>query len=241
MLLAAVVGVAAFIGLAYRAGWTWTGFVGATPKTLWDWLLLLLVPAGLAIVLFALNDAQNGREHRRAEHEAARADAVEADRRHAARLDAYLSQMTDLMLRHELTNADVDSPVSQIASTLTAAVLPRHPHMDLGHADFRHATLRGVFDGAHLDHADFSGAQLDGLTFKQACLRGARFAGARIVDLTLKGVHGDGIDFSRVDLHWSGERKKAHDADPPLLRALAGRHHSACKRPKPFPQPYAGR
>jgi uncharacterized protein YjbI with pentapeptide repeats len=187
VLVAAAVGLAAFIGLAYRAGWTWTGFVGPRPKTLWDWLLLLLVPAGLAVVVFALNDAQNGRERRRAEHEAARARAVEVDRRRSDRLDSYLAQMTRLMLSEGLTKARLSTSVSRIASTLTATVLteldgrrkgqvlvflnssrllvPYHSHVDLGHADFSHIDAHGLsfpepmkVADADLRHANFDRA-----------------------------------------------------------------------------------
>jgi uncharacterized protein YjbI with pentapeptide repeats len=184
-LLAAAVGLAAFIGLAYRAGWSWTGFVGTQPKTLWDWLLLLLVPVGLAVVVFALNDAQNGRERRRAEHEAARARAVEVDRRRGDRLQAYLDQMTRLMLSHKLAEADLDDPVSRIASTLTATVLteldgrrkgqvlvflntarllvPDQSHVDLGHADFSHIDAHGLSfpEPMKVADADFRHANFD--------------------------------------------------------------------------------
>lgn len=49
----AVVGAAAFIVAAYIRRWEWAGFTasektGQGPKTLWDWLQLLVIPHGLA-------------------------------------------------------------------------------------------------------------------------------------------------------------------------------------------------
>src|SRR5687768_8250775 len=43
----AIIGLPLFILLAYRHQWTWTGFVGADPKFLWEWLELLIIPIAL--------------------------------------------------------------------------------------------------------------------------------------------------------------------------------------------------
>lgn len=52
-----IVAVVVVIAAAYRLRWAWTGFLGqpamaaasAQPKTLWDWLNMLLLPAAVAI------------------------------------------------------------------------------------------------------------------------------------------------------------------------------------------------
>jgi hypothetical protein len=69
----AIAAAVAFIALAYRRDWGWTG-LPADPgdgspthpprpaKTLWDWLQLLIVPLVLALGAFALNAAQSDRD-----------------------------------------------------------------------------------------------------------------------------------------------------------------------------------
>lgn len=83
---------AAFVVLAYRKRWQWTGLpaVPATStggedrpaKTLWDWLQLLGIPVALAALAFLLNDAQSSRDQHHEDRRATRQRKIE-DRRAA--------------------------------------------------------------------------------------------------------------------------------------------------------------
>src|SRR4051794_38136507 len=79
----------AFVASAYRLGWQWTGLAREQPwpaangrpaKTLWDWLQLLIIPAGLALVLLALSSAQAHRENQREADRSAHAAKYAQDR-----------------------------------------------------------------------------------------------------------------------------------------------------------------
>jgi uncharacterized protein YjbI with pentapeptide repeats len=178
--------LSAFIVLATRCGWRWAGF---KDKTLWDWLSLLVIPAGLALVLFALDDAQSDREHDRTEAAVRRDAKVEQDRRRASLLSEYLQQMSGLILDHDLARAEPSAPVARLATTLTTTVVPRldgrrkgqvllfldragllktaHPHMDLDGADFRNVDTRGLrfAESMMLRAVDLRGANFDRTVF----------------------------------------------------------------------------
>ena len=181
-----VAGVA-FVVAAYRREWDWTGFTGVQraqdatedtrqSKTLWDWMQLLVVPLALAVVGFGFNAAQSEREHQREERRTRvdreladrRADtdrSIAADNRREDTLQAYLHQMSDLMLQRKLLRSRVGSEEQVLARTLTLTALRRldgerrgllvrfisearlirrpRPKVDLAGADLRRAALEG--------------------------------------------------------------------------------------------------
>jgi hypothetical protein len=102
------------IVLGYFRRWRWTGVAEIRTtkadseelqpaKTLWDWLQLLVIPLVLAGLAFLLNEWQSDREHRR-EEDAAREQA----------LRTYLTQMSDLILEHELLGSRSDADVRRV-------------------------------------------------------------------------------------------------------------------------------
>jgi Pentapeptide repeats (8 copies) len=218
VLAAAVVLAATFIVAAYRQRWEWAGFAGspkAPPKTLWDWLDLLVVPLALAAVAFALNLAQSNRDHRR-EDQRAREDA----------LATYLQQMSNLLLEHKQFTPREERALL-IVRELTLSVLPRldgrrkgivaqflaesglikdEPAgtlLNLSGADLRGAVLHGnynhtVFESADLRGADFRNANLVGAVFAHADLRQAVFDGADLEDASLSGDDLRGARFTKA-------------------------------------------
>lgn len=208
----------AFIVLAYVRGWGWTGFTpgrAAEPgdatersaRTLWDWLQLLIIPLGIAVVVFALNLAQSGRDQRREDRQAGRERSIAADGRREDALRGYLQQMSELLLHRKLLRSPRGSEVRSVARILTLTVLRRldgerkgfvlwfltdaklidrkDPKVDLSRADLRGATLRGGpplaevdLSRADLRSADFRSLVLLHVNFHQADLRGASFRDA---------------------------------------------------------------
>ena len=142
VVLAGIIGacsVVAFIVLAYRRGWQWTGLPAdagdeAEPprpaKTLWDWLQLLIIPLVLAFGAFVLNTTQASRDRNREDRQAARDRAIADDRAQEDTLRAYLQQMSDLITDHRLRPRPDSGPatrtdVDQLARTLTLTTLRR--------------------------------------------------------------------------------------------------------------------
>lgn len=95
----------------YFMGWTWTGFEG---NTFWDWLSLLITPVTLGVVsiIFTIQQSQGNT----AESEILRQEAL---------LQAYLDQISRLLLESNLRESPPDSPVRAVARAHTLATLQR--------------------------------------------------------------------------------------------------------------------
>jgi uncharacterized protein YjbI with pentapeptide repeats len=209
--LVAAVGLATtFIVAAYRQQWEWAGFAGslkAPPKTLWDWLDLLVVPLALAAVAFALNLAQSNRDHHR-EDRRAREDAVAT----------YLRQMSNLWLEHSLS-APREKRALLVVRELTLSVLPRldgrrkglvtqflaesgliKDDREGGPLDLSGADLRGAVFHGDYSHTVFAYVDLRGADFRDANLVGAVFAHADLRKAVFDGDHLDYASLSGDDL-----------------------------------------
>jgi uncharacterized protein YjbI with pentapeptide repeats len=125
----------AFLVLAYRMGWEWTGFPEGRSdggddaiqpaKTLWDWLQLLVVPLALAGLAFFLNNAQSDRAQRQESKHAEQQRAVSLDTRREATLRDYLKQISDLVLDRGLLHSKPEADVREIARTATLTAVRR--------------------------------------------------------------------------------------------------------------------
>jgi uncharacterized protein YjbI with pentapeptide repeats len=95
------------------------------PKTAWDFLQLLIVPAILVVIALAFNAAQASRERSREDRRIREDRALAEAAREDAILDAYLAKMSGLMLDRHLTSAKERSAVRQVARTATLTTLRR--------------------------------------------------------------------------------------------------------------------
>jgi uncharacterized protein YjbI with pentapeptide repeats len=184
----------------------WTGF---SRKTLWDWLQLLIVPAILIGVTFVWSATQTRSDNKREDRRifADRAAAEEA--RRDATLQAYLEEMSGLMLNKKLLTSKSSDAVRQVARTVTLTALHRldgqrtvavlHFLYEARLIDRRRAvvSLKGAdfslidadgefFSGADLDGAKLTGALLIHSNLDRASLSGAELIGAALVDSDLK-------------------------------------------------------
>src|SRR5215213_1592863 len=228
--LGAATAVAAVVVLI-RVGqhYQWTGFgesVQSKPdnqeiqprKTLWDWLQLFIVPLALAAIglwFSAQQDAQQQRiEAKRAESE----QQIEKQRAQDAALQAYLDQMSQLMLEGDLRSSKVHSEVRTLARARTQTVLGRldsrrkgsvvqflyeaslidkeNPVISLSHVPLRGANL----SGADLIDADLIDADLSGATLNDADLSGADLIDADLSNAHLSNADLDGADLSGANL-----------------------------------------
>jgi uncharacterized protein YjbI with pentapeptide repeats len=201
---------------------------------LWDWLELLIVPAVLAAGGFWLNKAQRQRELDRQEaqrkneldsQEAQRKRELEIEERRAqdAALQAYLDQMSTLLIDKELhgdPNRFGDKRVTARARTLTLLdqldgnrkrTVLRFLHetqlinrekrfVDNGEISPR---IVGLKD-ADLSNADLRGttlvyAYLKGANLENADLRGADLRGADLREANLRGADLDGANLGRFE------------------------------------------
>jgi uncharacterized protein YjbI with pentapeptide repeats len=107
-------------GKTARKPWTLREFGG---KTAWDWLQLLVVPLMLALITVVFTRQQDARqqelENQRAEAERELAEQRAQDET----LQAYLDQMSSLLLERDLRESEEDGDVRRLARARTLVVL----------------------------------------------------------------------------------------------------------------------
>ena len=98
---------------------------GLSGKTLWDWLQLLIIPAVLAVggYVFTYTTSRNERAATEKRTQAERDIAL--DNQHEAALQAYIDNMSELLLEKKLRDSAEDDEVRKIARVRTLTVLPR--------------------------------------------------------------------------------------------------------------------
>jgi uncharacterized protein YjbI with pentapeptide repeats len=221
-----IVAVLVAIGIACAFyWWPWSGFGGykdadgnwQREKTLWDWMDLLIVPCFLAIIAFAFDRTAKARDRKR-----------ELNRSREDALQAYLDQVSNLMLEKALCASQPNSEVRYVAraQTLTAlrrldgerkGILIRFLYdakliedkaaaVDLDEADLSEASLRAVclekaaLAGAYLNGADLCFADLSGANLGRAVLNNALLRGAVLNKANLSEARLLGADLHKADL-----------------------------------------
>lgn len=192
--------------------------LGVKGKTLWDWLDLLIVPAILILIGLAWNVAQTSRDREREEQRIEADQAAAEEVRQDATLEAYLDQMSGLMLESKLLTSDKQSPVRTVARTVTLTALrhlngerkadvirflyearllsTRPPRVQLNAANLEDVKL----GKANLGDANLEGADLPGANLGGASLREAKLAHANLTGSDLGHANLGGADLTRANL-----------------------------------------
>jgi uncharacterized protein YjbI with pentapeptide repeats len=211
------------LGGASRA---WTGFA---ERKLWDWLELLsalAIPVVLAAAGFWFTMQQDVRQQAIEDQRAESERALEEQRAQDEALQAYLDQMSTLLLEKDLKSPeDSEVEIETLARARTLTVLGRlgpdrkrtvleflyeaslingdDPILELDEANLRGAKLSSAqLSVANLSSADLSGADLSEASLNDANLSGANLTGARIREANLSGA--DLSEASLNDANLSG-------------------------------------
>jgi uncharacterized protein YjbI with pentapeptide repeats len=195
--------------------WGWTEF---GEKTGWQWLELLsalAIPVVLAIAGYWFTMQQDARQQAIETQRANQAQKIENQRAEAERelaeqraqdaaLQAYLDQMSTLLIQHDLRTSEEDSEVRTLARARTATVIQR---LD---ADGNRNVIRFlnearlVGDGQSsmslLAEADLPGARLEGADLSSTDLRGADLSDAFLYRADLRGADLRGAELFGADL-----------------------------------------
>jgi uncharacterized protein YjbI with pentapeptide repeats len=189
-------------------------------KPVWEWMQLLIVPLALAVIglLFEMQQAERQRalEEQQAALEDRRAEAereLAEQRAQDEALQAYLDQMSGLLLEKDLRTSEEDSEVRTLARARTATVIQR---LDsdrnrnvirflkeagltskeqssirlLAGADLRGALLEGTdLIRADLSEANLSGAELSKADLSETNLNSANLRGADLTNAYLQDAH----------------------------------------------------
>jgi uncharacterized protein YjbI with pentapeptide repeats len=216
----------------YRLNWVWTGFTGTTEsyKTLYDWLQLLFVPVALAGFGFFLNYRERKAAERHAEEELkleqqraqTERDIAEDNQREAA-LEAYINEMSELLLHENLRKSEKDDEVRTISRVRTLTVLPRldgsrkrsaleflyeaglitrgKSIIDLYFADFSDTDMQVIdLHGADLSGATLHYSHIVGANLQNTDLSGADMSFAVMQSADLRGANLKDTDFTGADL-----------------------------------------
>lgn len=199
-------------------------------KTLWDLLQLLVVPVILIAISFAWSAAQTRNDNKRDDRRIAADQAAAEEARQDATLQAYLSEMSRLMLDKKLLDSDpTDAAVRDVADTVTLTTLrrldgerkgdvvrflhdafllkypdpnaPSDPIQTLPPIPVAIVRLEGAdLTGANLKHANLYGSNLAGANLKHANLEGADLSGVNLSHANLSGAKLGGADMLDVDV-----------------------------------------
>ncbi len=206
----AVIALVVFIILTYTRNWNVPGLRG---KNLWDWLQLLIIPAVLAVGGYLFNYTTSRNEQKTTQLRDQTERDISSDNQREAALQAYIDNMSALLLEKNLRGSGEDDEVRKIARVRTLTVLPRLDGVR------KKSVLSFLYESGLIDKGksivDLSGAELSGASLgmadlKKADLRGALLSGAYLYRADLHGadLHGAALvsafllaaDLSAADL-----------------------------------------
>jgi uncharacterized protein YjbI with pentapeptide repeats len=197
------------------------GFRGMTVR---DWLQLLVVPLALVVVSFLFTIQQDARQQRIEDQRAEAERRLAEQRAQDEALQAYLDQLSSLLLEEDLRESEEGSEVRTLARARTATVMQRLDadgnrnvvrFMDeagltkhspssirlLAGVDLRGAHLEGVDLGsADLSDANLRYADLNDANLLDAYLRRTELGYADLSDANLRYADLQGADLGNADL-----------------------------------------
>src|SRR3712207_1687831 len=170
--------------------------------TVRDWLQLLIVPFALVVIGFLFTMQQDARQQKIEDRRAQQAQQIEEQRAESERqleeqrtqdaaLQAYLDQMSMLLLEKHLRASDEDSEVRTLARARTLTVLGRlDPGRKTAVMQFlvEAELVQRVEETApiiNLTDADLSGADLTDADLNGAALSGANLSAATLSEANL--------------------------------------------------------
>ena len=205
----------------------WTGFgevktAGGegvrTPRTLWDWLEILLIPAFLAGGAAWIARSQQNREleHSKVDREIAEQTRetdreIAKDKQDQLALENYYDHMADLLLNHGLRSITGEKNEERtVASARTLALLRslNITRKDLVIRYLYESDLIAALDPVIILHgADLSGAHLFAAHLEQANLNKANLSGADLRTAALDHAYMLEINLSDADLFEASLRR----------------------------------
>jgi uncharacterized protein YjbI with pentapeptide repeats len=185
-------------------------------KTLYDWLQLLFIPVVLAIAGFWFNhrerkaaELRDENERKAAELRAKTEQELALDNQREAALQAYINEMSELLLHEDLSDSQRRETVSTILRLRTITILFQLDARRVGYVfsflheyelmyidtkeniiSFRNADLENInFSYARLSLANLSGARLNGADLSGATLVGTNLSDAQLVKANLSDTN----------------------------------------------------
>jgi uncharacterized protein YjbI with pentapeptide repeats len=182
------------------------GFRG---KTVWDWMALLIVPLALVVIGLLFTMLQDARQQQIEDQRALQAQKIENQRAEAERelaeqraqdeaLQAYLDQMSQLMLERKLLVAEPGDPVHTLAQARTSTVILR---LDAEHNE---SVTRFLSNSGLAESSEASPRLLREITLLHATLGDAYLPEADLSRADLRGTNLSGAFLDRANLSGTG-------------------------------------
>ena len=170
-------------------------------KTLWQLLEILIVPLALAIIGFGFTTQQEARQAQQAE----RALALQEEGAQNAALQAYLDQMSLLMLEKDLTGSKEGDAVFTLAQARTITVLSQlNEESSKVVSSFLFASgllwKPALLAGADLENAELPKVALPKANLADANLRGAILTDAVLIDADFSATEKVGEDTTHIHI-----------------------------------------
>lgn len=216
-----------FIIVSYKFNLVWTGFTGGPEsyKTLYDWLQLLFVPAALTTFGFLLNyreskaaeqhaDKERIEEERRADNERKAADRrakaeqeLALDNQREAALQAYLNEMSELLLHEDLLKSRPGDKFRSIARVRTITLLCQLDARRIGYvfSFLRESELMSSDSEENI--VSLYRADLEKINFSKARLNFANLSGAKLSNADLSEAELFGANLRKADLSYADLRR----------------------------------
>jgi uncharacterized protein YjbI with pentapeptide repeats len=199
-----------------RIAWPrWTGFRN---KTVWDWLHLLsalAIPIVLAGAGFWFTSQQARHQQDIEERRAKAEQLLEEQRAQDTALQAYLDQMSQLLLDQNLLNSEEDDSARALAQARTTTIIARLDARgnrsvtrfltDSGltgasPANLKRSSSVSLLSQAELRDANLAGAFLPSANLTKAELQDADLSNASLVSADLSGANLEGADLEEAHL-----------------------------------------
>jgi uncharacterized protein YjbI with pentapeptide repeats len=164
-------------------------------NTVRDWLDLLVVPLALVVISFLFTTQQDQRQQRTETQRAEAERELAEQRAQDEALQAYLDQMSTLMLDRKLLEAEPGDPVHTLAQARTSTVILR---LDSEHNE---SVTRFLIDSGLAASSEGSPRLLREITLSHATLSDANLPNADLRDVDLSGANVNDANLKEANLN----------------------------------------
>ena len=189
---------------------------GLSGKTAWEWLELLIVPLGLAVGAFYLENRVENRQERIATERYEQERSIADERAKQDVLDSYLERMQELLLDRGLRESSEDSEVRSVARAITTTAFKelgwernallvdflQESNLISSNDNLEKESVKGIaiLSGLNLSRVNLDFANLIEANLSGANLSEANLSNAKLIEANLSNANLLGTDLSDANL-----------------------------------------
>jgi uncharacterized protein YjbI with pentapeptide repeats len=174
----------------------WMGFAphdetkdGSSPKKLWDWLDLLIVPSSIGIVSWIYSMQEKEKETRK-----------EYENKQNETLDSYFKTISDLIIKSNLLNHNLNKESKLIARTRTIVAIENLNSVRKGQVlQFLYESNLIHYNILELVGANFRYSEVSGIVLRNITIKGVFFCNSTFIQSFLDNSNFTACDFSNTD------------------------------------------